>query len=240
LGYQKGKISLLMDQSKPTFTIDLNQFIAQLQQDLMTDLTALRVVLKSIKDNDYPNIKIYSPDNSFQNWAINPLPEPEVLRVRQITDCFKAVMGSLHDCIDKLVATIRLCELTRNENVFVADKPLTLEGVQEFISKKFLEILENISRDQSLKVPEKLEILSIDDDLKQILQNYFGIRNGFEHHKGISNKDRVTTFKKMSFVADSGKEIREIIGPGVLNAGEGISVRFVDEEISFKEGDVMN
>ncbi len=224
-----------MEKQTVGFSIDLNPFSAQLQGEIMADLTALRVVLKSIEDKTFEGMSAYAPGNKFIHWAINPMPDAEFLRAREIGKCLKAVVGSLQDFMDRLLAVIKLCEDTRKTPITVTEPT----PVDALLSEHFFVVLKKISEDSSITVPKKIESLLADDAMAAVIQNYFDLRNGLEHHKGIAKKDRIATFKRISFIADSGKEIREILGPGILNAGEGLAVRIVDEQISFKEGDAI-
>ena len=217
------------------FTINLDPFTGHLQHELMADLTSLRVVLKAIEDETYKDVAKYAPKSQFVHWTINPLPDPEVLRAREINKCLKAVCSSLQDYMDRLIAVINFCEGSKASPI-PATEDITAE---ELLSQALLRELRSVSENNALTANKKIEMLLGNDPMKEVVQNYYGLRNGLEHHKGIAKKDRLTTFKRMSFVADSGKEIREVIGPGLLNEGESLALRIVDEEISFKEGDTI-
>jgi len=216
--------------------INLDPFTNQLQGEVMADLVALRIVLKAIDDSTYESVKEYSSRNHFMVWSINPLPDSGFLRAREITKCLKAVVGSLQDYMDRLIAVMRFLEEAKRQQIVTAT-PTTAE---KMFSERFAKLLSSISKDRSLTAPRKLQMLLGNDSMKEVAQNYFDLRNGLEHHKGIANKSKVTTFKRMSFVAtENGKTLREVAAPSILNAGEALAVQIVDEQIAFNEGDAI-
>src|SRR5690606_16375559 len=66
------------------------------------------------------------------------------------------------------------------------------------------------------------------------IQSLFYIRNGLEHHKGIAKQNRILTYRRLSFVTTSGKEVKEL---GPLPLGEGLKLTAVDDVIAYDEGE---
>jgi hypothetical protein len=153
----------------------------------------------------------------------------DYLKQHEIKKCFKSVMGSLQDYMDKLIATIRL-----NEEITINAEDSEDFKVIPDIDTKFIAHLFNVSRDQHLKTPNKLKIIfnsPKDSEIKEIIKNYFDIRNELEHNKGIAKTDKLLIYKRFGLSNRDGKEIN--INDAV--DGDIINTTF-DEIIQYDKG----
>lgn len=212
--------------------IDLSIYESRLRVQVGSDLTSLQIIYDAISQTDY-NKRKYILKQGFTISEVG-VPPFDFLLQREINKCFKSIMGSFQDYMDNLIAILRL----KSEKITVPPKA-TFEEVSKLLQNKFDEHLLNVSTDRSLNIPNKLNLL-LDKPEHQIykvsIQSYFDVRNGLEHHKGIAKTDRVIRYRRMELSSTAGNEVVE---PGVLEGGEGLVAKTVDEEIAFDKGGLL-
>lgn len=215
-----------------TVSIDLAIYESQLRGEIASDLTTLQVASEAICNPEYKTMKYVLK----QGLTISEIsvPPAEFLKRREINKCFKSIVGSLQDYMDKLISILRL----KSEKINLTE-PMSQREINIFLSEKFERHLMDVSTDISLNVPKKLDIL-LDKPEQQVhkdsIQSYFNLRNGLEHHKGIAKTDRVVHYKRLGLASTAGYEVE---GPGMLGAGEGLVLKTFDEKIAYDKGGSM-
>ncbi len=221
--------------STNNFEIDLNRFAGYLRYDLSSDITALRLIIKSIDENQYDSLSPYEMKRGMLSTNV-PVPSFDFLKQREINKCFKSVMGSIQNYMDLLIAVHRLTQSK-------LQPPLgcTVSQAQELIQQKFQSILMEVATDTRLTVPKKLDILfeHVPEYLihKNSIRSLFDIRNGLEHHKGIANKNKALSYLRLGMSDSKGNEV---IPPCQLEPGENLNVKAFDEKLEYNEGGNLN
>ncbi len=140
-------------------------------------------------------------------------------------------MGSLQDYMDKLIAVINLSKET------IELRPdMTENQIQDFIDEKYRDMLLKVATDRSLRIPTKLDMLLFEptvQDTKTAIQSFYSIRNGLEHHKGISKKEQELKYRRIGTATTSGQEVT---GPGPLPPGEGLVLTTFEDTIRIDKG----
>lgn len=212
------------------FEIDLNRFAGYVRYDISADITALRIVLDSIENGTYDRLSNYPLSQGMMTTEI-PVPKSDFVRQREIHKCFKAVMSSIQNYMDMLLAAY---ELTKEP--IKSTSNCTVSQAEQIIQSRFSELLMKVSTDQRLRIPAKLEIL-IPDPKHQIhrssLQSLFDIRNGLEHHKAIANRPKSMSYLRMGLCDSTGNELSF---PSILAAGESLSAKAFEETIQYDQG----
>jgi len=222
-----------MEESKGKFEINFNSFVLQLRGDIFSDLTTLQILNDSNANNTY-STKNYVLQNGIVNSEVPVVPF-DFLKQREINKCFKSIIASLQDYMDKLIASIRLAE-----EKIIPTLGTTHKEIEEILQSKYISHLLDVSTDRSLNIPCKLETLlgaPENQVLKNSVQSYFDIRNGLEHHKGIAKTERNVTYKRIIIATSKGQEI---IPPMTLESEEGIFLKTVDEVIAYDKGGNLN
>lgn len=218
-----------MGKSSAKINLDLSIYESQLRAEIASDLTSLQIIYDSISHTDY-NSRKYILKQGFTISEIS-VPPIDFLQRREINKCFKSIMGSFQDYMDRLIAILRL----KSETITLEPNTSTDEiknKLQEIIEKYLLDV----STDRTLNIPRKLRIildLPEHQVYKDSVQSYFDIRNGLEHHKGIAKVDRVLRYKRLGLASTAGYEV---LKPGPLGVGEGLVLKTFDEEISYDKG----
>lgn len=215
-----------------TISIDISVYESQLRGEIASDLTGLKTTLDAIAQPDFRKTKYILK----QNFVISEIsvPPPEFLERREINKCFKSIVGSLQDYMDKLIAVLRL----KSEPITLT-LPTTQEQVREYMNEKFQKHLLDVSTDRSLTSLKKLGILLDKSEhkvYKESIQSYFEIRNGLEHHKGRAKADRIIRYRRIGLASTAGYEVKQ---PGPLGENEGLVMTTFDEEIKFDKGGLM-
>jgi hypothetical protein len=210
--------------------LNINLFADRLRGELNCEITTLHLL------DNATEIDKYKSGFILKNGVIETViqsPPVEFLIQREITKSFKSVMASLQDFLDKLLAGIELINETHE-----IPRGTTEIGFQAMINTKFLEHLQRIATNRALSIPGKLKRLLGDDEkwapLKEILQNYFDIRNAFEHHKGMAKKGRVLKYKKLAVSTTNGQLVTSL--PFLASPGEEILFNITLEDVIYDEG----
>jgi hypothetical protein len=212
-----------------TINIDLNIYADQLRGEISSDLKTLQIIDDAVAHENYSTIGYQLRQGSLSsNVSVPPI---EYLKLREISKCFKSIIGSLQDYMDKLIAVTRL-----STERIVPTASANVEDIMALLQEKFATHLINVSADRSLNIPRKLDLLLGAPeklDIKEAVQSYFDIRNGLEHHKGIAKTARLMKYRRIGFASTAGYEV----GPSfTLGVGEGLVVKAFNEEISYDEG----
>jgi hypothetical protein len=158
------------------------------------------------------------------------IPPPDFLKQRELNKCFKSIIGSLQDFMDKLIAAMRFSE--ENINLHIGHSKEELDSIFQKIS----DLVVNVSTDHSLNIPRKLDIIfsnSKNEEIKVSIQSYFDVRNGLEHHKGIAKIKRLMTYKRLALASTAGYEVTP---PAMLGLGEGLVLKSFSENIIYDKG----
>lgn len=218
-----------MSKSTNPIQINLAVYADQLRGEISSDLTALKILDDAVENNTYSSSSYTLQQGMLKSDV--PVPPLEFLKQREINKCFKAIIGSLQDYMDKLIAVFKF-----NEEKIIPPVGSSAKDIELLIQTKLASHLLDVSTDHSLNIPRKLEILlgtPENNDVKDSVQSYFNVRNGLEHHKGIAKADRVMTYKRMVLESTSGQEIIPLTP---LGGGEGIVLTVKDEDISYDKG----
>lgn len=218
-----------METPSNKISIDLNIYSDQLRGDISSDLTTLQILSNQISNSTYSE-NYYTLVEGMTSCIVS-VPPLEFLLQREMNKCFKSIIGSVQDFMDKLIAVIKL-----SEEKIIPPTGLTFQDFEVILKSKFAEHLMHVSCDVNLKVPKKLNILLNSKDYPEFhssLQSFFELRNGLEHHKGVAKKDRILKYKRIALASTTGDEI---LPPMTLNAGEGLVLKTFDQNISFDEG----
>jgi hypothetical protein len=210
-------------------SINISVYANQLRGEIGSDLTTLQIVLGTIANGTYLS-------NSYslrQGMLISQIPQPpqDFLEKREINKCFKSIIASLQDYMDKLIALIRLT----NEPI-VPPLGASQKDIDNLLQEKFKSIVMKVSTEVSLNIPKKLDLVletTANNEIKTALKSYFDLRNGLEHHKGIAKRNHLVKYKRIGLASTTGKEAFSGIP---LGPGEGLVIKTFDETITFDEG----
>lgn len=214
---------------KPTeFQINLDLFSNLLSGDINSDLTALKIIIDCAKN--YPEASESYKAEFHGMTAVSKVPPEDFLVQREFHKCFKSIMSSVQDYLDKLIAVIRLME-----QPIVRPPGCTVAEASQLIQDRFDELLLVVAMDRKQNIQTKLDLLLGTETLKnqrEALQSLFGVRNGLEHHKGISKDKKVLTFKRLGMATKTGEEII----PPMTIVDSGIYLRLFDVELVYDKG----
>lgn len=209
--------------------IDLSIYEAQLRGEIASDLTSLQLAYEGISSPEYSSRKfVLKQGITISEISVPPM---DFQKRREINKCFKSIISSLQDYMDKLIALLKL----KSENITIESLQST-DQIDKFIRDKFDSLLLQVSTDRSLNVPKKLDTLlyKIEHQVyKDAIQSYFHLRNGIEHHKGIAKVDRVIHYIRLGLASTAGYEIEK---SGPLGENEGLVLRTFNEEITYDKG----
>lgn len=214
-----------MTEPTNTISIDLGIYESQLRGEIASDLTSLQIAYEAISRPDYINKKFVLT----QKFTISEISVPpiEFLKRREINKCFKSIVGSLQDYMDKLISVLRL----KSEGIKLTT-PITSDELNRFLTRQFEKHLLDASTDRSLNIPKKLDLIldKLEHQIyKDSVQSYFNLRNGLEHHKGMAKTDRVIYYRRLGLASTAGYEVEK---PGPLGVGEGLVLKTFDEKIT--------
>lgn len=210
------------------FEIDLNRFAGYVRYDTSADITALRIILDSIERGEYDRLSGYPLSQGMMKTDI-PVPKSDFVKQREIHKCFKAIMSSVQNYMDTLLAAHELTKKT-----IKPPSNCTVSQAEELLQNRFSELLMKVSTDRSLSVPRKLSTLIPDHEVhRSSLQSLFDIRNGLEHHKAIANKEKSLKYLRVGLCDSMGTELSF---PFSLTAGEGLAIKAFEESIEYNQG----
>jgi|GEM_PF-6131393 hypothetical protein len=129
----------------------LGIYESQLRAEIASDLRVLEIAHAAISSPDYDNKK-YILKQKFTISEIS-VPPIEFLKRREINKCFKSIIGSFQDYMDKLISILRL----KSEKITLTP-PITQNQINIFLSEEFEKHLLEVSTDRSLNVPKKLDV----------------------------------------------------------------------------------
>jgi hypothetical protein len=220
------------DRGSINIDIDLSIYESQLRGEIASDLATLQIVFEAITNPNYIQSKYVLRQKI--TIAEIALPPTEFLERREINKCFKSIIGSLQDYMDRLISILRL-----KSELITLPAITTKEQLNDFLTKKIETHILEVSTDRSLNVPKKLNILLNKPEhqvYKEAIQSYFDLRNGLEHHKGVAKTDRIIRYKRLGLASTAGYEVEK---PGPLGVGEGLVLKTFDEEINYDKGGFM-
>ncbi|NOU16900.1 MAG: hypothetical protein HOO91_05010 [Bacteroidales bacterium] len=218
-----------MENQTNRINIDLNKFADQLYGEISSDLKTLQIINDAVKLENYSTTCYTLTQGSLTSTV--SVPPIEFLKQRELNKCFKSIISSLQDYMDKLIAIHRL----GGEDI-IPPSGSKIEDVGILLQSKFAELLLKVSSDLTLNIPKKLEILLVNhknEEIKVSVQSYFDVRNGLEHHKGIAMKDRLITYKRIAVASTVGYEV---IPPVTLGVGEGLILKTFSETVAYDKG----
>ena len=221
-----------MKNSSNTISINLGLYESQIRGEIASDLATLHVAHEAMSHPDYINTT-FTLKQGIVISQIN-VPPIKFQKKREVNKCFKSVMSSMQDYLDKMISILRL-----KSDVFEIVPPVNGEVINRILTERFKKHLMEVSTDRSLNVPKKLNLIFEMPEhqvYKEALQSYFDVRNAFEHHKGIAKVDRVILYKRLGLASTAGYEVKE---PGPLGENEGLVLKTFDEKISFDGGGEM-
>ncbi|WP_103072050.1 hypothetical protein [Aquimarina sediminis] len=219
-----------MSTNKIQLNIDLDHFANQLQYLIFSDLMTVDIVYKKTSEPNFSSQE-YFLEKGFVKIELPKTPI-NVIRNREINKCFKSIMGEFQNYMDNLITCLKL-----KSTELHLEPPISDESVNIFLKEKFQEVLLDVSTDRSLNVPKKLNLLLDENVLyKEVVQSFFNIRNGFEHHKSKSKKHNKICYKRLGFASTSGYEVTQ---PGPLGVNEGLVIRVFNEELIYDQGSLI-
>ena|GEM_PF-2157521 len=154
---------------------------------------------------------------------------------REIKKCFKSIIGSVQDYLDRLIATKNLFEETKTINARSLDE--FKKSFEESYRSKLLEIA--TKRNDGAR--NKLKDLFIDRELSNIYDSLISLvelRNSIEHHKSLLINEKKIQYKRFSL--RSQKTGQELCPGCDINAGDSIAATIVTEEIIFGSDEKIN
>ncbi len=209
-------------EKKLSILISLDNDNLKLQKEIEAHLAELRIVLRS-------NIDVRQ-GYGFSNYSIDKYTK-EDLEKSQVRKCFKGIVSSLHDYMDRLIS---IYELADNPLRVTRDLKSDEEKIN-YISEKRDDFLKKVSSDVGFTIPKKLKYLFPEDvkcDIRLYVQNYFDLRHAMEHKKSIPQKDITLKYfsKPKVFI-----EKTEINKEHKVEAGQQLEVIIVDVSKLFKK-----
>jgi hypothetical protein len=214
-------------------SIDLNLFDSQLRGEISSDLKTLQLVDEAVTKDNY-STNTYTLINGGLASEVT-VPPIEYLKQREINKCFKSVIGSLQDYLDKLLAVLRLVE-----EEIIPPQSSTMQDIAILLQSKFTELVLEVSSDRSLNIPKKLSLLLTNpknQEIKNSVLSFFQVRNGLEHHKGIANSQRTVSYTRLALASSAGYEVTP---PVILGPGEGLVLKSFSEKIEYDKGGNLN
>jgi hypothetical protein len=187
---------------KISLHFDVNNYGDKLAQELDSHVISLKCILKSIDDDFYltfSEVKIGIGGMKLTNI------EKAEFRNQELKKAFISIIRSFQNFVDKLIAITEFVSKTH-----VAETSVRNESeLNEYLQMMEEKAIHEVSTDRKLNFPKKLEYLTVQDPLKEILLGYSLLRNNLEHHKDIASKDAI--FKLLvSTMFVNGKEITEL------------------------------
>ena len=213
-------------------TVKIEVYEAILRKEIGSDLTCLDIVLEKL-NKDFRNKKhILQQGMSFSEISI---PDTEKMKKREIIKCFKSIMGSFQDFIDKLVAVLKF----KDDCNIILPYPATLKYVPVLLERKLQSHIIKVSTNKKLDSRKKINLLfdkSEDEIYKESIKSYFDLRNAFEHHKSIAKEKRVIKYKRLGIESDG----IELNGPKLLTPKNNVTVKTYEENIEYDKGELID
>ncbi|MDQ5883387.1 MAG: hypothetical protein QG654_300 [Patescibacteria group bacterium] len=210
-----------------SLNVNLDNENLKLQKEVESHLAELRIISRSNLD--------VKTGSGFYNYYLDKY-NKEDLEKSQIKKCFKGLVSSLHEYIDRLMA---ICELTKGP--IKASRDLKNEEDKlSFILEKIEEIKKSISNNSNLKVPQKLKYFFpsiIDIETINYIQNYFDLRNAIEHKNSIPKKDIILKYKGRPKIIIDNKEITK---EQRVEGGQLLEIRILEISKTFKKDEEIN
>ena len=222
-----------------TLHINLDFYHGRLVAELDSNLVALRTTLRSIEDGSYASAPL---SNSGVLKMTLSMPDPAVLRKQEIEKCFKAVVGSLQDFMDRLIGILNM-----SRGKIIIDRSISTDAeFKQFFADIETRFIQEVARDKSLKVPHKLDILKVHDPvIRTMVDGYFAARNSIEHHKGLADRDIDLNYRIFTLLAGD-KEITALPfqvtenTPIMLGARDGGRKILAHTQIEISEDEMEN
>lgn len=219
-----------MPPNKIQLNLNLDHFANQLLYHINSDLMTVDIVYKKTAEPNFLSQQ-YFLEQGFMKIELAKTPI-DVIRNREINKCFKSIMGEFQDYMDSLIACLKFSSTELH-----LESSTTDDNFNKLLMDKFHEVLLEVSTDRSLNVPKKLNLLLDQNDLyKEVVQSFFNIRNGFEHHKSTSKKHNKISYKRFGFASTAGYEVTK---PGPLGVNEGLVAKVFKEELIYDKGSLI-
>lgn len=218
--------------------INPESFFNEFKRSVFQDIGALRTVLRKLDDNSFfdsmnlPNPSIVMPLNFEKNEDKNFLTDHEIKK------CFKSVITSFIDLVDRLLSLILL-----NEEKIRVPKPMSGNETSDYFLKKMDEKFLETANLRHLSFDEKCKKIGVNENTMKILRGYMDLRNCFEHKKSIADhnikyvvhENRLKVGKKiitkLPLKVEKGSVIslNRLAKENVINSGN--NARLTEEEI---------
>ncbi len=224
--------------TNPTINLNINLnlgvYEAQFRREVAADLAALKILLD-------PNANQNTFNNHFflsQGIVVSQItvPSKEYFIQREINKCFKSIVASLQDFMDKLIAILNFKTRKINFDFNLQTDQQLKQQLMDYVNQLIEEEIFLVSTDGKFTIPRKLNYLLEKPEyetLKVSIQSYFDLRNGLEHHKGIAKKDRVISYKRIKAVSMDGIEVEF---SNSMEFHENVTVKTFDEFIAYDKG----
>lgn len=208
---------------------NFDSHITALNIELDSHLAVFRSFLENVATTEFSNLR---SKQSFVSFPVLPKNTDDLI-IQETNKCFKSLIGSLQDFMDRMLAVLYV--FGDNLQIIVTqeliDNKITIE---QLILNKENEKFKEISQNTRLTTKDKVQILLKDDqELIDILNGYFSVRNSIEHNKGIAKESIDLVYNRLIIACDD-KEITQSI---TVEAGQIISSKTVRETLSINEGE---
>jgi hypothetical protein len=218
---------------QPQVTISPDIFVGRLLQDIDQHFAVLRSTLSSLEDKSFVTRSEYYSSESLFHIHLGTLMPDEEIKTTLFKRTFCAMIASLVDFMDNLIAVSQLVEngilLTRNLS--------TEQDVINFLEDKLREQIQTVSPDKKLNKVEKLKSFpGISAFTKEAITGYFALRNSIEHHKSIADREIHFVTKSVKLIVE-GTEITQL--PYRVEKGEKIYGKMSNEMRVIEKGQAI-
>ncbi len=160
-----------MRKKRITFNIGLSNFSNELRRKIGSDLYCLEILIEALNKNEFTS-RVYLARQDFSVFEFN-LPSSSQMVQFEINKCFKSILTSLQDYIDKIITVEKFKDV---ESKLEYPVLLTNNGMLNAFNSAFEAELLSVSSDRKLNIPEKLKIILDSNthvDYIKALQSYF-------------------------------------------------------------------
>jgi len=189
----------------------------------------LQQALRALEQDAFAERAAESDPQVFMKVVYSNIDVLNAADQRQLQKCCKALVSEFVNFLDSVAAHAAI----KKEGIPIS-RNLRGEGeIRKYVDDYILEKTHAIARDQSIKLPDKIEASGLSPLSAAVAKGYGKLRNCLEHHHAVAQRELSVTLTSLQLVTSDGVVVDR---PMTLKQGNSLLARLDTEVKTISKG----
>ena len=219
----------MVSESQMVVSINREVLMARFQRAIAGHMADLQQALRAMEQDTFAERAAESDPQVFMKVVYSNIDVLDAADQRQLQKCCKALVSAFVNFLDSVAAHAAI----KKEGIPVS-RNLRGDGeIRKYVDDYILEKTHAIARDQSIKLPDKIDASGLSPLSAAVAKGYGSLRNCLEHHHAVAQRELSVTLTSLQLVTSDGLVVDR---PMTLKEGNSILARMNTEEKTISKG----